>query len=495
MLSRNDLLDLRQQIKSSTIDLDELITQLEPDELWQLQFDWWLKARDKQLIPEGDWRWWLLRSGRGFGKTETGAQTTQHMAENCHQYCDDPTPVIVLAGRVMDEVHKQQCQKIIDIAPPWYKPRYGRGGKMLMWPRNEHGQEPQAWLYSGDVKDAARGPNSYWAWLDELASWQYPADAFKNIDLTLRVGKPSRGMITTTPKPLPFMRWLDTQPNTITTVGSTFENNALDEASKESYRRAYAGSRHGRQELEGEILPDISGALFNQAWIDRNRIFMPNQEAFDALLKSMDEISIGVDPHGGESLDEEAARTGIIVGGRKGKIGYCFKDLSTPEGPLAWANKICKAYKDYNCTVVAAEVNYGGKMVKANIHSVNRSVAVREIVSRQGKDIRAEPISTLVEQNMIKHVEIMAETDFTHDRSQFYSLEKQLSEWVKGQPSPDEMDAYVHCFTHLLVTNNDTGILDHYAAQAKSLEPPKTDAEKLSQEQEAYKNFVKSQFR
>lgn len=459
-MNRADIIELRKLLQHSNVDLSALIAELSTEDIGALQHDWWLKARDKQLLPEGDWRWWILRSGRGFGKSEAGAQWTQFMAEHCHEFCGEQTPIIVLAGRVIDETQKQQASKIIDIAPHWYKPRMGPNGKMLAWPRHpKSGQTPQAWLYSGDVKDSSRGPNAYWAWLDELASWQYPQETFNNINLALRVGHPSRGMITTTPKALPFLRQLDVQSDVVVTIGSTRENTALDPATLKAYERAYAGSRLGRQELEGEILADLNGALFNQAWIDRNRIFMPNQAAYDALVASMDKITIGVDPHGSDESAEEAPHTGIIVAGKKGDIGYLFRDLSTPEGPMTWANKIAAAYKQYKANVVAAETNYGGKMVLANIHNVNSSIPVREITSRKGKDIRAEPISTLMEQNRIKHVEIMHEADFMHDLSQFRTLEHQLTEWMLGQPSPDQMDAYVHAFTELLVEDDYSGII------------------------------------
>jgi phage terminase large subunit-like protein len=40
-----------------------------------LKYDWNFWARPNQLEPEGDWTTWLILSGRGFGKTRTGAET------------------------------------------------------------------------------------------------------------------------------------------------------------------------------------------------------------------------------------------------------------------------------------------------------------------------------------------------------------------------------------------------------------------------------------
>ena len=45
--------------------------------------NWWLvdHARDEQIPPLGDWFVWFLRSGRGYGKTRTGAETVFHWVE------------------------------------------------------------------------------------------------------------------------------------------------------------------------------------------------------------------------------------------------------------------------------------------------------------------------------------------------------------------------------------------------------------------------------
>src|SRR6266550_6289251 len=37
-------------------------------------YDWAKLARPNQLPPDGDWSFWMLLAGRGFGKTRTGAE-------------------------------------------------------------------------------------------------------------------------------------------------------------------------------------------------------------------------------------------------------------------------------------------------------------------------------------------------------------------------------------------------------------------------------------
>jgi len=40
----------------------------------ELQERWYAWAHAGQLAPPGDWRVWLIRAGRGFGKTRAGAE-------------------------------------------------------------------------------------------------------------------------------------------------------------------------------------------------------------------------------------------------------------------------------------------------------------------------------------------------------------------------------------------------------------------------------------
>ena len=39
-----------------------------------LESDWRLKARPAQLPPAGDWVCWMILTGRGWGKTRSGAE-------------------------------------------------------------------------------------------------------------------------------------------------------------------------------------------------------------------------------------------------------------------------------------------------------------------------------------------------------------------------------------------------------------------------------------
>lgn len=52
----------------------QAILSLPPKTAEALLYDWRAWAREDQLLPDGDWRVWLILAGRGWGKTRTGAE-------------------------------------------------------------------------------------------------------------------------------------------------------------------------------------------------------------------------------------------------------------------------------------------------------------------------------------------------------------------------------------------------------------------------------------
>src|SRR5690348_13691576 len=52
----------------------KVLAGLSAEELLSLQWHWPLWARPDQLPPPGNWRTWVLLSGRGAGKTRAGAE-------------------------------------------------------------------------------------------------------------------------------------------------------------------------------------------------------------------------------------------------------------------------------------------------------------------------------------------------------------------------------------------------------------------------------------
>ena len=53
------------------------------DQLQKDRYDWPAWSRPAQRAPDGDWRYWLILAGRGFGKTRAGAEWVRAQAASC----------------------------------------------------------------------------------------------------------------------------------------------------------------------------------------------------------------------------------------------------------------------------------------------------------------------------------------------------------------------------------------------------------------------------
>jgi len=268
-----------------------------------LMYDWegvW--ARDKQLPPPDPWMVWMIKAGRGFGKTRVGAEETRKAA--------DRFPLLHLVARTTSDIRDVMVEGpsgVLAVSPPWNKPSYQPSKRRLVWPNG-----CKAILFSADEPDQLRGPQCYWAWADELAAWRYP-DAWDQLLFGLRLGTNPQAVVTTTPRPTPLIRDLVKRATTIVTNGSTYENKANLAASFLTELTAkYEGTRLGRQELYAELLDDTPGALWTWPLLEPIRV-----PAAPALRR----IVVAVDPAVTSKANSD--ETGLVVVGLSGpQPGY-----------------------------------------------------------------------------------------------------------------------------------------------------------------------------
>ena len=315
---------------------------------------------------------------------------------------------------------------ILAISPPDFMPEYSPANRMMTWPNGS-----MAFTYNATQPDQLRGPQHHFAWCDELAKWQYMQDSWDQLQFGLRLGKKPQQVVTTTPRPLPLIRKLMNDPNTYVTKGRTYDN--ADNLAAPFLRQIedrYGGTRLGRQELEGEVLEDIPGALWQRSTIDENR----RREAPVELQR----IVVAVDPS--TSSEEGSDETGIVcVGIAKDDDGYTrgyvLADRSLRGAPDEWAKAAVALYREFEADKIVAEKNQGGEMVEAVIKAVDRNVSVALVHATRGKLVRAEPISALYEQKRVHHV------------GRFDELEDQMcifsADYDRNNGSPDRMDALV----------------------------------------------------
>jgi phage terminase large subunit-like protein len=448
------LTDLRAVLAALTpVQRAAALAGLSADEIDALLFDWegvW--ARPEQVPPDdGEWSVFLYLAGRGAGKTRAAAEWVRRQA---HRFPGCRIAVVARTAADVRDVCIEGESGLLAIHPPADVPLYEPSKRRLTW-RNGS----QATCYSADEPDLLRGPQHHFAWADELATWQRLDEAWANLQLGLRLGERPRCMVTTTPRPLPLLRDLLRRPSTIVRRGSTFDNAAnLAPSALAEFRARYEGTRIGRQELHGELLDDVPGALWTRAMLDDNRV-----TAAPDLVR----VVVAVDPAvtSGENSDE----TGIVVAGRAdtGHL-YVLADRSCRLTPDGWARRVVSAFDEWKADRIIGETNNGGDLIEQTIRTVRASIPFTKVTATRGKRVRAEPIAALYEQGRVHHV------------GAFPELEDQACTFAPDQVvgSPDRLDALVWALTDLTGPGS-FGLYEYYRKAAKAqAERASADAEK-----------------
>jgi phage terminase large subunit-like protein len=262
--------------------------------------------------------------------------------------------------------------------------------------------------------------------------------AFDNLRVGTRLGANPKILVTTTPKRTPLLYKLIEEQKTgrvAITRGSTMDNAGnLAGAYLDTMLGVYEGTSLARQELYGEMLEAMEGAMWTEELIERNR---EREMPYSAPLRC-----IAVDPSVAENPRDEC---GILVVASSSehdlykRQAWVLEDASVLGSPDVWANKVVQMARKWGCPVVA-EVNQGGALVRNAINTIDPTIKVLEVHSKQGKQLRAEPITMAYEQGRVHHVGHLSD------------LETQMITWIPGEgKSPDRVDALVHGLTALLI--------------------------------------------
>lgn len=397
------------------------------------------EPHEQQRPPPGSWRTWLMLAGRGFGKTRAGAEWITGLART---HADLR---IALVGATIDEAAEIMVRGesgLMAVARPEEDVLFYPSRRLV-----EFGRGAQAFLYSGEGPNRLRGPEHHVAWVDELAKFAWPEEVWDNLTLGLRLGIWPRALVTTTPRPIALLKRLMADPAVATTGGATADNAHLPPAFVEAVTARYGGTRLGRQELLGEIVEDVEGALWTRDLVERCRSVsgavrrgsMLSLDEGDFLVR----IVVGVDPPvsaGGDAC-------GIVVCGLGADgAAYVIADHSvsglSPEG---WARAVAAASEAHGADRVVAEGNQGGEMVESVLRAADCALPVRLVHARRGKAARAEPVAALFESGKAWFA------------GAFPDLEDQLCGLQIGGlyagpgRSPDRADAMVWALTELML--------------------------------------------
>ncbi|MFF8467920.1 phage terminase large subunit family protein [Streptomyces griseus] len=434
--------DLRERLAGLTEAEADLLEQKLRAKLWQKRWDRWTPY--PWQIPPAEVEthgMWLQLGGRGTGKTDGCAR---YMVAHVNgPPCDDRVP----GGHRMSIIAPTQGDAVesavngpsgLKAHDPRVVLRTTAGGTHVRWPSGA-----EAKLFGAhtpdDVERLRSGGNRCLVWLEEAAAMRRLGPALTHSAMGLRVGPNPHYIASTTPKPRQEIRALIARGDVITTKGRTRDAIHLPEMMRTKLVQQYAGTRLERQELDGELIDDIEGALWSWRGLDATRV---------GAVPPMTRIVVAIDPaaKGGGESDE----MGIVVCGlgaayipdRNGfarRHGYVLDDLSGRMSPEECMRKAAQAYHAWKADRVIAEVNNGGDWIGTTLRQIDPSVNYSTVTATRGKQTRAEPVAAVFDQ-LAAHVVNSLPT-----------LEEQLTTWVPGDDSPDRLDAMVWALTELML--------------------------------------------
>lgn len=406
----------------------QLIRSLSVEQRSLIDCDWRAWAMAGQTAPTRDWRVWLIRAGRGFGKTRAGAEWVSEIARR------NGNARIALVAATVDEARRVMIEGdsgLLSVARGDERPVFRATLGELRFSSGAI-----AHVYSAAAGEKLRGSQHHAAWCDELGKWRDGERAWDNLLLGLRLGDDPRVLVTTTPRSTALMHRVMKMAGFIETVGSTRENPFTALGFAAAMEQDYGGTRLGRQELEGELLDDHEGALWSRALIEACRIATSDTPALARVV-------VAVDPPAG--IEGDAC--GIVAAGLgEDGVGYVIEDASVAgASPAGWAAAVAACAERVGADCVVAEKNQGGEMVRHVLTGADVTLPIRLVHASRGKSARAEPVSHLYEAGKVRRA------------GAFPALEDQLCGMLAAGGyagpgrSPDRADALVWAVSELML--------------------------------------------
>ncbi|WDQ97804.1 terminase family protein [Devosia sp. J2-20] len=409
-------------ISSSSAEAQAEVAAKTDDQVEAQYYDWNKWALPKQRPPRGDWTTWLLMGGRGAGKTRAGAEWVRGLVRQ-------RIGPIALVGETIAEalaIMVRGESGLLNVHPELERPVLR--GHQLIWPNGV-----EATLLSASDPDRFRGPQFAAAWCDEIGKWPRAEDAWDMLQFGLRLGERPQQMATTTPRPTRLLKRLLADPQTVVTRMATIENSAqLAPQFLDAVVARYRGTVLGRQELDGELIEDLPGALWQR------NMFRPPQSL------ALERIVVAVDPPVTGHARSDAC--GIVVAGRQGEEAVVLEDCTlSAASPLRWARRAVAAFHAHQADGIVAEVNQGGDLVASVIAQIDPKVPVRPVRANRGKWLRAEPVAALYGRGLVAHLAGLS------------ALEDEMcgfgADGKSDGHSPDRVDALVWAITELLLND------------------------------------------
>lgn len=405
---------------------ERLLQSWSASQLDHLRNDWNFWGRREQIAPDGPWRVWLFMGGRGAGKTRAGAEWVSAQARA------GAAGRIALVGPTFHDVREVMIEGHSGLRSlGGDRPTFEASRRRLVWSNGA-----QAFCFSAEDPESLRGPQFDAAWSDELCFWAYPDETLDTLEHGLRLGERPRMLVTTTPRPIRALKRLMAAPDTVVTRSSTWANApnvARDFIAALNER--WAGTARHRQELMGEVIEDVEGALWRRADLETLR---------QRVTEPLERIVVAVDPPASSGANADTC--GIIAAGARGewraREAVVLADASIQGAqPHVWAGRVADLAACVGAQAIVAEANQGGDMVRTVLNAAAPDMHVRLVHASYGKRARAEPIAAYYAQGRVRHA------------AAFPALEDEMCAF--GAPgfkqSPDRVDALVWALTDLLL--------------------------------------------
>ena len=250
-------------------DLAALLAALDAEQLAYLDWQrrWGSTARPNQIIPAEGWSEYGIMAGRGFGKTRVGAEwlgaAVYERGNGLPAYVVAPTQADVRFTCFEGE------SGLLAVIPPELVVKYNASDLILNL-KCSNGEVSAIRGFSAEKGDRLRGPQAALAWCDEVAAWGAQGQStWDNMQMGLRLGPHPQVLWTTTPRPTPFVRQLiEPRDERIVVRGTTYDNRA--NLPKAFFRQLeqYAGTKIGRQELDGELIDPEEAGIVRRSWLN-----------------------------------------------------------------------------------------------------------------------------------------------------------------------------------------------------------------------------------
>ena len=397
-------------------------------------------AHPAQLAPEGAWRTWLLMGGRGAGKTRAGAEWVRALVEA------GLAKRIALVGPTLHDVREVMIagpSGLCAIGDEAMRPKYEVTRRRLVWPPVGACAGAVAFAFSAEDPQSLRGPQFDLAWCDEIGAWAKDLETWNTLAFAMRLGQAPRIVATTTPRPRALVKLLaekaERNGGGVTVTRANTRANAVNLSPDfvAALEEDYAGTELGRQELDGELIEDLEGAMWSREMIETTR-------ASFAEAEGLQRIVVAVDPPAGASERSDAC--GIIVAGVKDGVVYVLAD-ATARGlkPAGWAERVMQTAATWGAALVVAEGNQGGEMVRDVLNRADgNGPRVKLRHAHMSKERRAAPVSTLYAKGRVRHVRVLKELE---DEMCAFGV---VGAEGRRARSPDRVDALVWAVDELI---------------------------------------------